>query len=157
MTTEQRLLRIAGKLWPDLDVLDAPERKRILGELVGIIYGTLLAVLGISWLILATDLARVGAEWPTLLLMLILAAVLNQLDFYWVVERRAGIYDRWIAQLGGLVTISAALLFGPTALWLGTILPFVQYAQKWRTTSVPTQHVLALRNLMLNISSFSIG
>ena len=157
MTTEQRLLRIAGKLWPDLDVLDEPERKHILRELVGIIYGTLLAVLGIGWLVLATDLALVGAEWPTLLLMLILAAVLNQLDFFWVVERRAGIYDRWIAQLGGLVTISAALLFGPTALWLGTILPLVQYAQKWRTTAVPTQRVLALRNLMLNVSSFSIG
>jgi serine phosphatase RsbU (regulator of sigma subunit) len=157
MRTEQRLLRIVGKLWPELDVLDVPERKRLFAELVGIIYGTLLAVLGISWLVLVTDLALVGAEWPTLVLMLILAAVLNQLDFFWVVERRAGIYDRWIAQLGGLVTISAALLFGPTALWLGTLLPLVQYAQKWRTTTVPTQHVLALRNLTLNVSSFSIG
>ena len=48
MTTEQRLLRIAGKLWPDLDVLEAPERKRIFGELVGIIYGTLLAGTALS-------------------------------------------------------------------------------------------------------------
>jgi serine phosphatase RsbU (regulator of sigma subunit) len=157
MRTEQRLFRIVGKLWPELDVLDVPERKRLFGELVGIIYGTLLAVLGISWLVLVTDLALVGAEWPTLVLMLILAAVLNQLDFFWVVERRAGIYDRWIAQLGGLVTISAALLFGPTALWLGALLPLVQFAQKWRTTLVPTQRVLALRNLVLNVSSFTIG
>src|SRR5689334_2292588 len=119
---EQRLLRIAGKLWPDLDVLDAPERKHIERELVGIIYGTLLAMLGLGWLVMTTDLALVGAEWPTLLLLFILAAVLNQLDFFWVVERRAGIYDRWSAQqLGGLVTISAALLYGPTALWLGVI------------------------------------
>lgn len=157
MTIEQRLLRIAGKLWPDLDVLDASVRKQIIGEIIGIIYGALLMMLGISWLVLVTDLALVGAEWPTLLLMLILAAVLNQLDFFWVVERRAGIYDRWIAQLGGLVTISAALLFGPTALWLGTLLPLVQFAQKWRTTLVWIQRVLALRNLMLSVSSFSIG
>src|SRR5689334_4720607 len=120
MTTEQRLLRIAIKLWPDLAAQDASERKRLLGELVGIIYGMLLAVLGISWLILVTDFVMVGAEWPTLLLMLILAAVLNQLDFFWVVERRAGTYDRWSSQLGGLITISTALLFGPTAIWLGT-------------------------------------
>src|SRR5687768_3733229 len=133
MTMEQRLLRIAGKLWPDLDLLDQPEREHIVRELIGIIYGALLAVLGLGWLLLATDLALLGAEWPTLLLMLILAAVLNQLDFFWVVERRVGIYDRWIAQLGGLVSISAALLFGPTALWLGTILPLVRYAQTWRT------------------------
>src|SRR5215212_8779785 len=157
MTMEQRLLRIAGKLWTDLDLLDAPERKDIVRELVGIIYGALLAMLGLGWLVLATDLALVGAEWPTLLLMFILAAVLNQLDFFWVVERRAGIYDRWIAPLGGLVTISAALLFGPTAVWLGTLLPLIQYAQMWRRTSLPAQRLLALRNLMLNISSFSIG
>jgi serine phosphatase RsbU (regulator of sigma subunit) len=158
MTTEQRLLRITGKLWPAFDTLDELERRQILRELIGIIYGTLLAVLGVAWLVMATNIALVRAQWPIVLLMLILAAVLNQLDFFWVVERRAGTYDRWSAQqLGGLVTISAALLFGPTALWLGTILPFVQYAQKWRTISVPAQHVLALRNLVLNVSCFSIG
>src|SRR5215212_4251116 len=146
MTMEQRLLRIAGKLWTDLDLLDAPERKDILRELAGIIYGTLLAMLGLGWLALATDLALAAAEWPTLLLMFILAAVLNQLDFFWVVERREGIYDRWIAQLGGLVTISAALLFGPTALWLGAMLPLVKYAQSWRTRSLPTQRILSMRN-----------
>src|SRR6188474_2835954 len=129
---EQRLLQIATKLWPDLDLLDAPERKRLFGELVGIIYGALLAVLGMGWLVLATDLALVATAWPTLLLMFILAAALNQLDFFWVVERRAGIYDRWSAQLGGLVSISAVLLFGPTALWLGTILVFIQYVQARR-------------------------
>jgi serine phosphatase RsbU (regulator of sigma subunit) len=157
MTAEQRLLRIAGKLWPDLDVLDEPERKHIFRELVGIIYGTLLAMLGLGWLVLATDFALVSAEWPTLLLMLILAAVLNQLDFFWVVERRAGIYDRWRAPLGGLVTISAALLFGPTALWLGAILPLVQFAQMWHTTPLPTERVLTMRNLVLYVSCFSIG
>jgi len=157
MTTEQRLLRIAGKLWPDLDALDESERKLLFRELVGIIYGTLLAVLGLGWLVLATDLALVAAEWPILLLMLILAIVLNQFDFFWVVERQAGIYDRWSAPLGGLVTISAVLLFGPTALWLGVVITLVQYARMWRTTPLPTQRVLAMRNLVLNVASFSIG
>ncbi len=157
MTVEQRLLHIAGKLWPDLDLLDAPERKHILRELIGIIYGTLLAMLGLSWLVLATNLALVGATWPILLLMFILASALNQLDFFWVVERRAGIYDRWIAQLGGLVSISAALLFGPTALWLGVMLPLLKYAQMRRTARLPIQRALAMRNLVLNVSSFSIG
>jgi serine phosphatase RsbU (regulator of sigma subunit) len=157
MTKEQRLFRIVGKLLPDLDARDASERKQIFAELVGILYGTLLTGLGISWLVVSTDLALIGAAWPTLLLMLILAAALNQLDFFWVVERRTGIYDRWSAQLDGLVTISAVLLFGPTALWLGTILFFLQYAQMRRRTRLPTQRLLALRNLMLNVSGFSIG
>src|SRR5262249_4782041 len=158
MTAEHRLTRIAGKLWPALDTLDEPERGQVLRELIGIIYGSILAMFGLGWLVTATDLALVRAEWPTLLVMLILAAALNQLDFFWVVERQAGIYDRWSAQqLGGLVTISAALLFGPTALWLGVIVVLIQYVQMWRTTPLPTQRVIALRNLVLNVSFFSLG
>ena len=53
--------------------------------------------------------------------MLILAVILNQLDFYWIVERRTGTYDRWGSSLSGLVTISAVLVFGPTAIWLVVI------------------------------------
>ncbi len=121
------------------------------------VYAMLLAVLGIMGLVLVTDLAQVQEQWPTLVLMLILAAILNQLDFFWVVERRAGIYDRWSSQLGGLVTISAALLFGPTAIWLGALLQLIYYAQTWRTTPLRPQRLLALRNLMLNLSSFTIG
>ena len=52
MTIEQRLLRIAGKLWPDLDVLDASVRKQIFVEVIGIIYGALLmcwALVGWFW------------------------------------------------------------------------------------------------------------
>src|SRR5262245_43095370 len=153
MTTERRLTRIAGKLWPDLDRLEEAERKHILRELVGIIYGTLLAAVGLGWLIVATDLALVPSQWPTLLLMLILAAILNQLDYFWVVERQPGTYDRWSAQqFGGLVTISAALVFGPTALWLGVVVVLIQYVRMWRTTAMPTQRVIALRNLVLNVS-----
>jgi serine phosphatase RsbU (regulator of sigma subunit) len=154
---EQYLTQIAGKLWPGLNELDEAERRHIARELVGIIYGTLLAVIGLGWLVTATNLALLRAQWPMLLLMLVLAVVLNQIDFFWVVERRAGIFDRWISQLGGLVTISAALLFGPTGLWPGVIIHLVRYMLLRRTTPLPTQRVLAIRNLVLNVSCFSIG
>jgi serine phosphatase RsbU (regulator of sigma subunit) len=157
MTTGQHLTRIATKLWPDLVQLDEPERKRIANELVGIVYGALLAMIGLVWLALATDLALLRAQWPMLLLMLVLALVLNQLGFFWIVERRPGTYDRWSSQLGGLVTISAALLFGPTALWLGVIVVLTQYFQMWRTTSMATQRLGVIRNLVLNLCCFLLG
>lgn len=65
--------------------------------------------------------------WPGLLVMLGLATLLNRLDFFWIVERRAGIYDRWSVPLSGLVTCSAALLFGPTAIWVGVITTLVSW------------------------------
>ena len=36
-------------------------------------------------------------------------------------------------------------------------MPFIHYAQVWRTTLLPTRRLISLRNLMLNLSSFSIG
>jgi hypothetical protein len=45
---QHRLTRIAGKLWPDLDRPEEAERKHLLRELVGTIYGTLLAVMGLG-------------------------------------------------------------------------------------------------------------
>jgi serine phosphatase RsbU (regulator of sigma subunit) len=157
MSTQHYLTRIATKLRPDLDLLDETERKRIASELVGIIYGALLAVVGLVWLVLVTDLALLRAQWSTLLLLLILAVALNQLGFFWVVERRPGTYDRWSSQLGGLVTISAALLFGQTALWLGVIVVLIQYVQMWRTTSMAAQRLGVIRNLMLNLCCFLLG
>jgi serine phosphatase RsbU (regulator of sigma subunit) len=154
---EQYLTHIAGKLWPGLATLEEGERKRLVRELVGVIYGTLLAAVGLAWLIAATDLELLRAEWPTLLLMLTLALVLNQLGFFWIVERRPGRYDRWSSQLGGLVTISAALLFGPTTLWLGVVIVLIQYAQMWRATSLATQRLGLIRNLVLNLCCFLLG
>jgi serine phosphatase RsbU (regulator of sigma subunit) len=154
---KQHLMRIVGWLRRDPDISDESERKRRRGELAGMIYGALLAVVGLGWLVTATDLALLRAEWPTLLFMLILAALLNRLDFFWIVERRAGTYERWSAPLGGLVTTSAALLFGPTAVWSGVIVCLISYAYAWRTTPLAVRHWGMVGHLLLNLSCCTLG
>src|SRR5262245_61602348 len=113
MRIEPRFMRRIARLWHDFDGLEESERRRLRSEVAGILYCSLLLVAGLGWLTAASDLDLVRAAWPELLLLLLLAALLNRLDFFWIVERRAGTYDRWSAPLGGLVTVSAALLFGP--------------------------------------------
>lgn len=157
MRAERLLLQLAGKLWPALDTLEQNERADLLSELIGIIYGAILTAIGLGWLIGATDLALARAQWPNLLLMLTLAVVLNQLDFFWIVRRRVGTYDRWNSPLGGLATLSAALLFGPTALWLGVIVLTSYAALRWRKTPLAALRWNVLRNLALNLSSFALG
>jgi serine phosphatase RsbU (regulator of sigma subunit) len=151
------LLQLAGRLWPAFDSLEEAERAEFLSELIGILYGAILTAIGLAWLLVATDLALARAQWPTLLLMLILAIILNQLDFFWIVKRRIGTYDRWNSPLGGLATLSAALLFGPTAIWLGVVVLVSYSAQRWRKTPLATLRVNVLRNLALNLSSFVLG
>jgi serine phosphatase RsbU (regulator of sigma subunit) len=157
MRAEQLLLQLASRLWPAFDTLEETERTDLLSELIGINYGAILTAIGLGWLVGATDLALARAQWPTLLLMLILAVILNQLDFFWIVKRRVGTYDRWNSPLGGLVTLSAALLFGPTAIWLGVVVLLSYSAQRWRQTPLATLRWNVLRNLALNLSSFVLG
>jgi serine phosphatase RsbU (regulator of sigma subunit) len=157
MHPEKRLIQIASRLWPAFATLEETERADFLSDLIGIIYGAILTAIGLGWLIGATDLALARTHWPTLLLMLILAIILNQLDFFWIVERPAGAYDRWNSPLGGLATFSAALLFGPTAIWLGVAILVSYSVQRWRNTPLAAQRWNVLRNLALNLSGFTLG
>jgi serine phosphatase RsbU (regulator of sigma subunit) len=150
-------MQLAAKLRHDFDVLDESQRKHLLRELIGLLSSTLLAVVGLVWLVIVTDLALARAEWPALLLMMFLALLLNRMDFFWIVERRTGIYDRWSAPLGGLVTVSAALLFGPTAVWVSLIAALVYSARMWRAASLMPQRWMVIRYLMLTLASFSLG
>jgi hypothetical protein len=90
MRVEQRLRRVAGKLWPELATLDESEATRRMRELAGMLYAIPLAGAGLIWLVAATDPILARAEWPLLLLMALLAVLLNRLDFFWIVERRPG-------------------------------------------------------------------
>jgi serine phosphatase RsbU (regulator of sigma subunit) len=157
MRLEQPLLRIAGKLGYQVGALEDAERMQLLRELLGVLYGALLAVPGLVWLALATDLGLVLGAWPIFALLLLLAVLLNWLDFFWIVERHGGPYERWSAPLSGLVTISAVLVFGPSAIWLGLIVTLVAYVRARHATAVGLLHLGALRTLMLNSGSFSIG
>ncbi|HEU5098326.1 MAG TPA: PP2C family protein-serine/threonine phosphatase, partial [Roseiflexaceae bacterium] len=72
-------------------------------------------------------------------------------------KRRVGTYDRWNSPLGGLATTSAALLFGPTALWLGVVVLLTYSSQRWRETPLAILRWNVLRNLALNLSGFAVG
>lgn len=150
-------MRVAGRLWRAFDALEAAEREHVRSEFVGVAYGAPLAAAGLVWLALATDPAVIAAKWPELLLTLALALALNQLDFFWVIERPGGSYERWSAPLGGLVTISAALLFGPTAIWIGVAVALVAAWRDWRGAPVPERRWGAARSLALGLSCSSIG
>src|SRR5215470_17063954 len=148
---EQQLNWIASKLWPDLASLERPERKRRMAELVGVIYGSFLIAVGLSWTVARTDLSVLRVSWPILLGILLLAALFNLLPFFWIIEPRAGIYDSWSSTLAGLATTSALLLFGPTAIWVYVVASLIFYAHNWRGRSaLVSQRWNILRNLALN-------
>jgi len=87
----------------------------------GFFYAGVLALIGLTWLIAVTNPARIAADWPTFLILFILGLLFKRFRFFLVFEMKPGIYSDISGSLESVVGWSAALLFGPTGLWLGVL------------------------------------
>jgi predicted membrane protein len=136
-TIESRLLPIAKLLWPALEEMSGDELTNRMVDVVGFLYGAPIALVGLVWLVAVTDLALIRTQWPALLLLLGLVIFLRQLSFVFFIEIAPRSYAYAEDSLKEIASWSAALVFGPTALWL-TVLGAVSdwVFQRQRPTSV---------------------
>ncbi len=128
-TPNPRLLAFAQRLYPGLKDLN-PEAQ--IGGTADVITTALAApflVAGLIGLMAATDLALIGREWPTLLLLGGLLWAIQQLPLFFTAEVEPGRYGDFTTSLEGAVHGTAILLFGPTALWLAALLYLVDRVQ----------------------------
>lgn len=114
----KRLTAIAQRLSPELAGVSGDVRAVSLIAIWGTLYGTPLALVGMVWLVWQTDLAVLRANWPFFLLLLALHWLFSLLDFSAVQESGS---MQVSGTQGRIVTWSAALLFGPTAVWIQLI------------------------------------
>jgi serine phosphatase RsbU (regulator of sigma subunit) len=154
---EERLLAIAKGFWPELESMSGSERRDGVGNVVGFLYTAPLALAGLVWLIALTDLPQLRAGWPMLLLLFALLFVFERLGFYLFVEVTPGTYADWSASLGDIIIWSAALLFGPSALWLLVCYGFIYYARWWRRYTSTGARWTCLRNFTLNFAEGTVG
>ncbi len=115
---KKRLTAIAQWLSPELAGVSGDVRAVSLIAIWGTLYGAPLALAGLAWLIWQTDLAILRANWPLFLLFLALHWLFSLLDFSTVQESGS---MQVPGTQGRIVTWSAALLFGPTAVWIQLI------------------------------------
>ena len=154
-----RLLPLATRLCPTLQTLSGDELVNGVADVVGLLYSAPVALAGIAWLIAVTDLALVRNEWPALLLLLALIALLDRLAFVLFVEIRPGEYGDYSESLAKIISWSAALLFGPTALWIAVIWLLLSYGVRYgRATSARLRwRWNVARNLSLEVAWVMAG
>lgn len=154
---ESRLLPIARVFRPELDELTGDDLINRLADVISLVYATPIALVGLVWLIAVTDLSLIGAHWPALLAALVLVILLRRLSFTLLFEFHPGNYADWRESLERIVSWSAALLFGPTALWLTVLGVLTQ--DLWRR-SPPTSSTLRwnrARNITLSLTQITAG
>ena len=131
---EGRFDRLAERLRPDLEGMPEDIRAVAAGDVFAIAYALPLAIVGVVWLASASVPAVALREWPTFLGMLALVYAFRKLDFQFFVEVREGTFGGFGGTLERVLVWAAALVFGPTALWLVVL---------WRIASALRQGVQA--------------
>jgi serine phosphatase RsbU (regulator of sigma subunit) len=125
--------RLAYRLWPDLKTMGYHQRLTESSELFGLLYMAPLALLGIAWLILATDLAVIQASWHVLLLFALLYLLFELVRFFVIIEIWSARYGSSDESFSGMIQMAAGYLFGPTSLWIATLTTLVKTIyQLWR-------------------------
>ncbi len=128
------------------------ERGENVTEAFALLYTTPLALAGVVWLILATDLEALPEQIFYLLGLLALFFLFEQYDFYTYFEIQPGNYASWQENLWSLVHWPAVLVFGPNGLW-----PFVLWAifsqiLRWRRDRVTRSSLNIAWNLTLDLT-----
>jgi serine phosphatase RsbU (regulator of sigma subunit) len=149
----QLLDQIARALIPEFDSLSVADRLRVLRELFGTLYFLPFLFIGIGWLIAVTDWTLVREQWPFLLLLLVLSIVAERLSYFQFSLRIRGDYTYNASNLAIVITISAWLIFGPTAIWLMVISRLLTYLSNWPHAASDSRRWNWIRNLVFNLGA----
>ena len=124
--------RLALKIRPGMAEMNANDKAGALSHVYTFMWSTPLAILGLLWLMRATELTLVQAEILPLLILLVVGIVLRRFEFRMQLQLQKGMFAATRGSLESLVRWSAALIFGPSALWLGVIGNIVNFIVSWR-------------------------
>ncbi len=130
----QKLLDlIARRFWPE--ILEAPERDRAIsyGDILTVLYTGPLTVAALLWLAVSTDLSVFRSAWFPFTVFLIVIYAFRRLDFNSYIELKEGVFGSYSGSVEDMVRWPAALMFGPTALWLYLFWRTVSYVRDLRT------------------------
>lgn len=145
------LMRLARRLWPDLDQLPELERVRLLADLALTLVSLPLAGLSLLLLASASDLKVMSAQWPAALLILALGLALLRLSFFQISGTRAEDYSFVSSSMMPVLAISAVLLFGPSTIWLLLALEIPNYLPPLLKAQSRLQRWSLVRNWLYNM------
>ena len=154
---EKRLLAIAKKFRPELETASELERAAGALDVFGILYSAPLVLAGLVWLVAVTDLGLIRREWPALLFLLAVLALFKGLRFYALLEAPGARTSQFDSTFAPIVAWSAALIFGPTALWLAVLVDTVIFGRRLWQGGPAHGRLDTSRNLLQILSSTTLA
>jgi serine phosphatase RsbU (regulator of sigma subunit) len=116
--TKDIFYNLASKLRPDLKTLSGQRWMGAVADVITLLYTLPLALLGVAWLVAASDWRVIRQNWGFFLLLAVLIYLFNRLSFFLITEINTGGYANTDGALDGVILWTAVFLFGPTGLWV---------------------------------------
>ena len=149
--------RFAYRLRPDLAEMPGTYRAATLVHVFTLLWMSPFAIIGLIWLVSATDFDRVRVEGLTLLLLLGLGLLLRRFPFNLRLQLRKNVFASARGSFEGMVQWSASLLFGPVAIWLSVIETLGILAYHWRSEHSRGERWLHLSDSVASLARGLIG
>jgi serine phosphatase RsbU (regulator of sigma subunit) len=154
---ERWLYPLAELFWPELKGMSETRRMIGVGEVLTVLYASPLAVLGLIWLVLLTDLDLLLRSLPQLFALAGVMILFRKFGFFMISEIRSGRYATLDGSLDNMVLWVAVLLFGPSALWLATSWAVLDFLWRWRGAAAAIDRWSRIRNFSLYVSVNTLG
>ena len=154
---EDWLRAIAKRVWPEFKTASELDRASITFDLFGILCLMPLVLAGLVGLVAVTDLGLIRQEWLVLLICSAFVLLFKTFHFYTFLEAPGAGTPRFDSTLEPIVTWSAALIFGPTALWLSVLWDSVVYGRRMVLATTIHDRSDSLRNLLDSLAANALG
>ena len=154
---EDWLRAIAKRFWPEFKAASELDRASVTFALFCILCLMPLVLAGLVWLVAVTDLGLIRQEWMVLLLCSPFILLFKAFHFYAFLEAPGAGTPRFDSTLEPIVTWSAALIFGPTALWLSVLWDSVVYGRRLVLAATILERLDTLRNLLDNLAANTLA
>jgi len=112
------LISIAKRFWPDLEARSYQRQLSGAGDVIIALVITPLAVIGLLWLVLSTDLTSINQHLSEYLLFGLLQLIFSRVKYFFIISIRADRDGSAEGSLASMVQWTSIFLLGPTAIWL---------------------------------------
>jgi serine phosphatase RsbU (regulator of sigma subunit) len=127
------LYTVAKRLWPELEGVSYQRRLVGTGDVAISLLTTPFAIIGLLWLILASDINSIFQAWPLYIVLGLLQLIFSRVKYFFIIELRTDRYGSAEGSLGSMLQWASLFLLGPTALWLSVIGVFGEYFRDWQS------------------------
>ena len=152
-----RLSDFAKTFWPELDSISTQRKLVGTGDVITLLYTLPLAIIGLVWLVYATDLAIIRDNLFFLAFNFGLFYLFSRISYFTIVEIRSDRYGSSEDSFSTMIQWSAVFFLGPSALWIGVIYYVGNFLSRWRAATSKAQQWSYLRtfSVALAVNTFA--